>query len=179
MRELWYEFLEWYQANGINEILTWAIGIFVTILTAVAKISSNKSKVREIRSVADNKSLKEQNEKQIQTIKQENEALKGEICDLKGNVSELKITVEKLVAMNYQILISARVDEKVKTIAGKIMNYDVKSVEQAKVKEAVNNVLEEVIETAKEDIKNKNVAGEFDPLLDVLLNNAKGRFGNE
>lgn len=178
MKELWYEFLQWYETNGIQEIVIWVVGAFVTILTTVSKVTANKSSVKAIKTSADNKVLKEYNENQIKTIKQENQELKNEIGLLKESNSELKITMEKLVAMNYQILISARVDEKVKNTANKIMNCDIKTKEQKQVKEAINDILEEAIETAKQDIEMNNVSGEFDPLLDILLKEAKGKVNN-
>lgn len=179
MRELWYEFLQWYEANGIQEIVIWIVGAFVTILTTVSKVTANKSSVKAIKTSADNKVLKEQNENQIKTIKQENQELKEEMKQVKESNSELKITMEKLVAMIYQILISARVDEKVKNVANKIMNCDIKTKEEKQVKEAVSDILEQVIETAKEDIEANNVVGEFNPLLDTLLEEAKGKANNE
>lgn len=178
MRELWYEFLQWYEANGIQEIIIWIVGAFVTIVTTVSRVTANKSSVKAIKTSADNKVLREQNENQINVIKQENQELKNEIGLLKESNSELKITMEKLVAMNYQILISARVDEKVKNTANKIMNCDIKTKEQKQVKEAVSEILEEVIETAKENVETNNVVGEFDPLLDTLLKEAKGKVIN-
>lgn len=171
MSEFWYEFLEWYKANGIEEIITWAAGVFVIIFTTISKLSLNKSKVREINTVANNKVLKQQHEEAMSEMKQENEKLNKK-------VDVLTTTVEKLVAMNMLILENARVDYKVKNAATKILNYDTGSKQFQEVKEAVKDVLEETVETVKEKIENNNTIGEFDPLVDSLLDKVKGQLSN-
>ena len=172
MREFWYEFLQWYESNGVEEIITWASGVFVIIFAAISKLSLNKSKIREINVVANNKTLKKNHDEVIEQFKKENEELQEQLY-------KLTVTTEKLVAMNMLILENARVDYKVKNAATKILNYDTGSQAQKVVAEAVKDVLEETIKEVAEKIEKNETVGEYNELVDSLLNKARGNLSNE
>lgn len=171
IKDLYTTFIEWSKEVGLTEILNYIIVVFNAIFVPLASRWIKNAKVKAIDAVATNKTItKAFNENQEKTDK-EIAKLKSLVVELKEQNKEYANTLEKLGGIIALLIQNAKTNGNAKEYALKLFNIPTE-VKPTTISQT--DVVEEIkkeVEKAVHEQATKEEKGQYDNLVDELVNN--------
>ena len=173
MQQLYNDFIQWIQSVGLSDIFNIISTVFVAVFVPIASKLSTRAKVDAITTVAENKVLTENYNKNQKATEEKIEELKSTINELKSNNEQTKQLLEKFGGIIALLIQNAKTNASTKDLALKLFNIPTEKVEVVNQPKTTQEVVEQIITSVTEDIKTKvekEESGQYDTLVDDLIN---------
>ena len=174
MQQLYNDFIQWIQSAGLSDLFNILSTVFVAVFVPIASKLSTRAKVDAITTVAENKVLTENYDKNQKATEEKIEELKSTINELKSNNEQTKQLLEKFGGIIALLIQNAKTNASTKDLALKLFNIPTEKVEVVNQPKTTQEVVAQIVNTVTEDIKNKvqkEESGQYDTLVDDLINN--------
>lgn len=173
MKQLYMDFINWVQNVGLSEVVNILSSVFIVVFLPIAKKRITSAKVDAITTVAENKTITKNYDDNQKKTSVEIKELKETIKELQANGEKTQQLLEKFGGIIALLIQNAKTSASTKDLALKLFNIPTEKVEVKEQTKTTHELVEEITKVVEEEIKSsveKEESGQYDSLVNDLLN---------